>query len=130
MRTREEGAGARGRVRGEIDQLKDDEKKRKKPGNGTQEPVNKQDRERDPRTREQTARDRDPTNREEEREVQGESVDIRHAELAQRNRSNAQTKSSAAIWIRKASKWKSMLEVVLSRTRSTAARADTSDKDH
>ena len=124
MRTRLKGAPARGRVRGEIDQLKDDEKKRKQPRNGTQEPKKKTARDREPRTREPTARDRDPRTREEEREVQGESVDIRHAELAQRNRSNAQTKSGAAIWIRKASKWKSMLEVVLSRTRSTAGRAD------
>ena len=36
--------------------------------------------------------------------MQGESVDNRHAELAQRNRSNAQTKSSAATWVKEASK--------------------------
>ena len=47
---REEGA----RVRGEIDQLKNDEKKGKQPGNGTQEPKKKTAREWDPRTREQT----------------------------------------------------------------------------
>ena len=38
VRTREEGARARGRVRGESEQLKDDEKKGKHPGNGTQDP--------------------------------------------------------------------------------------------
>ena len=60
----------------EIDQLKDDENKGKQPGNGTQEPMKKTARDRDPRTREQTARDRDPRNCGDEGEVQGESVDI------------------------------------------------------
>ena len=44
----------------DIDQSKENEKKGKQPGNGTQEPKKKIDRDRDPRTREQTARDRDP----------------------------------------------------------------------
>ena len=44
VKTREEGARARGRVRGEIDQLKDDEKKGKQPGIGTPEPVERKER--------------------------------------------------------------------------------------
>ena len=44
------------------EQLKDDEMKGKQPGNGTQEPMKKTARDRDPRTREQTARDRGPQN--------------------------------------------------------------------
>ena len=66
VRAREEGARVQGGpvlssfATTEIDQLKDDEKKGKQPGNGTQEPTKKTARDRDPRTREQTARDRDP----------------------------------------------------------------------
>ena len=40
----------------------------------------------------------------EEREVQDESVDNRHAKLVHRNRWNAQTRSSAATWVKEASK--------------------------
>ena len=86
------------------EQLKDDEKKGKHPGDGTQEPMKKTARDRDPRTREQTARDRDPRTRGEEREVQGESVEIRHAELVHKERWNTQTKSPAAASVREASK--------------------------
>ena len=57
----------------EIDQLKDDEKKGKQPGNGTQELMKKRAREWDPRTRG------------DEREVLCESVDKRPAALAHRN---------------------------------------------
>ena len=39
----------------------------------------------------------------EKREVQGESVDNRHAKLVHRNRWNAQTRSSAATWLKEAS---------------------------
>ena len=64
----------------------------KQPGIGTQEPVKK------------TARDRDPSTRGDEREVQGESVDIRHAELVHKERENTQMKSSTATWVKEASK--------------------------
>ena len=40
----------------------------------------------------------------EEREVRGKSVETGHVELVQRKRWNAQTKPSATIWARKASK--------------------------
>ena len=40
----------------------------------------------------------------EEREVQGESVDVRHAKLMHRNRGNAQAKPSAVTWVREKSK--------------------------
>ena len=46
--------------------------------------MKKKTRDRDPRTREQTARDRDPRSRGDEREVQGESVNIRHPELVKK----------------------------------------------
>ena len=76
--------------------LKYDEKKRKQTWNGTQEPMKQTASEWDPRTREQTARDRDPRTRGDEREVHGESVDNRHAELAHRDRNkwNAQTRTA------------------------------------
>jgi len=61
--------------------MKDDEKNGKRPVNGTQEPMKKTARDRDSRTHEQTARDRDHRTRGDERKVQGESADIRHAEL-------------------------------------------------
>ena len=70
------------------------EREEKQPGNSTQEPIRKTAREWDPRTREQTARDRDPRTRGDEREVQGESVDNRNAELAHRDRNNAQTRTA------------------------------------
>ena len=44
----------------EIDQLKDDEKKGKQPGNGTQEPMKKTARDRDPRTDEETSQGSGP----------------------------------------------------------------------
>ena len=46
------------------EQLKDDEKKGKQPGNGIHQPKKKTARDRDPRTREQTGRDRGPRTRE------------------------------------------------------------------
>ena len=61
-------------------------------------------RDRDPRTHELTAKDQDPRTRGDEREVQSESVDIRHAELVHKEKWNTQTKSSAATWVKKASK--------------------------
>ena len=78
------------------EQLKDDEEKGKQRGNGTQEPKKKTAGEWDPRTREQTARDRDPRTRGDEREVRGESVDNRHAELAHRDghKWNAETRTA------------------------------------
>ena len=48
----------------DTDELKDDEKIGKQPGNGTQEPMKKTARDRDPGTHEQRYRDRDPRTRE------------------------------------------------------------------
>ena len=55
----------------DIHQSKDNEKKGKQPGNGTQEPKKKTAKDRDPRTREQTARDRDPRTQEEDSQGSG-----------------------------------------------------------
>ena len=107
VRAREEGARVQGGpvlssfATTEIDQLKDDEKKGKQPGNGTQEPTKK------------TARDRDPR-------TVNKQPGIGTPELAQRNRSNAQTTSSAATWARKASK----SEVCVCVLRVVSIRAD------
>ena len=65
-----------------------------------------------------------------EREVQDENADIRHAELAQRTRSNAQMKSSAATWVEEShitscgsSEWSEMsVSSVGSWTRSFSAK--------
>ena len=87
----------------EIDQLKDDEKKGKQPGNGTQEPVNKQPRIGTP----------EPVEMKEKCKVRVSTFDTQNLR-----------KATDRLGSKKRPSRKRMLEVVLSRTKNAAGRAD------